>query len=254
LFAALQIDASFVDLAHAIKFESKVMAVKDEDDGADDAPKTIEVAPREDSVARCFSDLHENHALLISKFEAKDTKLKQKCEEHRNDLAKSEQKRTQLLCGLLRQLQQTLSSAEARAVKLESENRELRKLTAVEVTDVDEGTTAITHVSSTAALALKRSRGEFEAGSSSAVQAIATAHKNVKVKVEAAAAGKEEAEVELDRIQTCAICFDAPRQVFFSPCSHYIACRECSDRLWESSRECPMCRKKIEQQIKVMMA
>jgi hypothetical protein len=112
----------------------------------------------------------------------------------------------------------------------------------VEVIDVDEGTVTTSHLSSTAALALKR-----KAGSGSVIQTMASSQKKVKVKVEAA-------EVELDKVQSCAVCFDKPREILFLLCSHLLACGACANSLWEKSRECPLCRKKIERRIRAMIS
>ncbi|GLT37607.1 hypothetical protein SLA2020_119140 [Shorea laevis] len=41
----------------------------------------------------------------------------------------------------------------------------------------------------------------------------------------------------------CAICFDAPRDCFFLPCGHCVACFECGTRIAEADGICPICRR-----------
>ncbi|KAL3617510.1 hypothetical protein CASFOL_037831 [Castilleja foliolosa] len=43
--------------------------------------------------------------------------------------------------------------------------------------------------------------------------------------------------------QLCAICFDAPKNCFFIPCGHCVACFGCATRIVESSGVCPICRR-----------
>ncbi|XVF76823.1 hypothetical protein PTKIN_Ptkin13bG0297800 [Pterospermum kingtungense] len=43
----------------------------------------------------------------------------------------------------------------------------------------------------------------------------------------------------------CAICFDAPRDCFFLPCGHSVACYACGTRIAEAAGTCPICRRKI---------
>ncbi|KAL6520911.1 hypothetical protein OROGR_017480 [Orobanche gracilis] len=43
--------------------------------------------------------------------------------------------------------------------------------------------------------------------------------------------------------QMCAICFDAPKNCFFFPCGHCVACFRCGTRIVESSGTCPICRR-----------
>ena len=45
----------------------------------------------------------------------------------------------------------------------------------------------------------------------------------------------------LEDSETCIVCMDKKRGVFFIPCGHLVCCAECS----ESVDECPMCRKAI---------
>ncbi|KAH9736530.1 E3 ubiquitin-protein ligase APD2 [Citrus sinensis] len=44
----------------------------------------------------------------------------------------------------------------------------------------------------------------------------------------------------------CAICFDAPRDCFFLPCGHCVACFKCGTRIAEVAGTCPVCRRKMK--------
>ncbi|KAK6120264.1 hypothetical protein DH2020_045955 [Rehmannia glutinosa] len=43
--------------------------------------------------------------------------------------------------------------------------------------------------------------------------------------------------------QLCAICFDAPKNCFFIPCGHCVACFGCATRIVEGFGVCPICRR-----------
>ncbi|KAG2404656.1 uncharacterized protein HKW66_Vig0115780 [Vigna angularis] len=47
----------------------------------------------------------------------------------------------------------------------------------------------------------------------------------------------------------CAICFDAPRDCFFLPCGHCVACFACGTRIAEASGTCPVCRRNMKKQM-----
>ncbi|XP_028764334.1 uncharacterized protein LOC114722465 [Neltuma alba] len=49
----------------------------------------------------------------------------------------------------------------------------------------------------------------------------------------------------------CAICFDAPRDCFFLPCGHCVACFECATRLAEAEGTCPVCRRNMKKVRKI---
>ncbi|XP_052173322.1 E3 ubiquitin-protein ligase APD2-like isoform X2 [Diospyros lotus] len=49
----------------------------------------------------------------------------------------------------------------------------------------------------------------------------------------------------------CAICFDAPRDCFFLPCGHSVACFECGTRIAELAGTCPICRRKMKKVRKI---
>ncbi|XP_054781764.1 E3 ubiquitin-protein ligase APD2-like [Prosopis cineraria] len=49
----------------------------------------------------------------------------------------------------------------------------------------------------------------------------------------------------------CAICFDAPRDCFFLPCGHCVACFECATRLAEADGTCPVCRRNMKKVRKI---
>ncbi|KAH6776811.1 hypothetical protein C2S52_000083 [Perilla frutescens var. hirtella] len=44
----------------------------------------------------------------------------------------------------------------------------------------------------------------------------------------------------------CAICFEAPKDCFFIPCGHCMACFGCATRILETSATCPICRRKTK--------
>ncbi|CAN0927929.1 E3 ubiquitin-protein ligase APD2 [Linum grandiflorum] len=49
----------------------------------------------------------------------------------------------------------------------------------------------------------------------------------------------------------CAICFDAPRDSFFLPCGHCVACFACGTRIAEVSGICPICRRHMKKVKKI---
>ncbi|KAL4606228.1 hypothetical protein ACB092_09G086400 [Castanea dentata] len=49
----------------------------------------------------------------------------------------------------------------------------------------------------------------------------------------------------------CAICFDAPRDCFFLPCGHCVACFECATRIAEAAGTCPVCRRTMKKVRKI---
>ncbi|CAN1134387.1 E3 ubiquitin-protein ligase APD2 [Linum perenne] len=49
----------------------------------------------------------------------------------------------------------------------------------------------------------------------------------------------------------CAICFDAPRDCFFLPCGHCVACFACGTRIAEVSGVCPICRRQMKKVRKI---
>ncbi|KAJ8898924.1 hypothetical protein K2173_008417 [Erythroxylum novogranatense] len=49
----------------------------------------------------------------------------------------------------------------------------------------------------------------------------------------------------------CAICFDAPRDCFFLPCGHCVACFDCGTRIAEADGTCPICRKNMKKVRKI---
>ncbi|XP_005112901.2 E3 ubiquitin-protein ligase rififylin [Aplysia californica] len=54
---------------------------------------------------------------------------------------------------------------------------------------------------------------------------------------------------DLDR--DCAICMDRLRDCLFRPCNHMVTCLECGQMLQARQDACPVCRKDIEQTIRV---
>lgn len=49
----------------------------------------------------------------------------------------------------------------------------------------------------------------------------------------------------------CGICFDAPRDCFFLPCGHCVACFECGQRIAEAAGTCPICRRNMKKVRKI---
>nr|KYP33595.1 E3 ubiquitin-protein ligase rififylin [Cajanus cajan] len=49
----------------------------------------------------------------------------------------------------------------------------------------------------------------------------------------------------------CAICFDAPRDCFFLPCGHCVACFACGSRIAEAAGTCPVCRRNMKKVRKI---
>ncbi|XP_011019119.1 PREDICTED: uncharacterized protein LOC105121941 isoform X2 [Populus euphratica] len=49
----------------------------------------------------------------------------------------------------------------------------------------------------------------------------------------------------------CAICFDAPRECFFLPCGHCVACFACGTRIAEADGTCPICRRNLKKVRKI---
>ncbi|XP_059667991.1 E3 ubiquitin-protein ligase APD2 [Cornus florida] len=49
----------------------------------------------------------------------------------------------------------------------------------------------------------------------------------------------------------CAICFDAPRDCFFLPCGHCVACFACGTRIAELAGTCPICRRNMKKVRKI---
>ncbi|KAL3826110.1 hypothetical protein ACJIZ3_022139 [Penstemon smallii] len=62
--------------------------------------------------------------------------------------------------------------------------------------------------------------------------------------VEDAQAGDEKhSEHRNSTHHLCAICFDSPKDSFFLPCGHCVACFGCATRIVENSATCPICRR-----------
>ncbi|XP_011095012.1 uncharacterized protein LOC105174567 isoform X2 [Sesamum indicum] len=54
-----------------------------------------------------------------------------------------------------------------------------------------------------------------------------------------------------DSRRLCAICFDAPKDCFFLPCGHCVACFACATRIVEASGACPICRRRTKRVRKI---
>lgn len=55
---------------------------------------------------------------------------------------------------------------------------------------------------------------------------------------------------EKQNVNACVICCEADRDALYLPCKHNTACVKCSKNL----KECPICRRKIEDFIKIYKA
>ncbi|KAG6771672.1 hypothetical protein POTOM_023054 [Populus tomentosa] len=49
----------------------------------------------------------------------------------------------------------------------------------------------------------------------------------------------------------CALCFDAPRECFFLPCGHCVACFACGTRIAEADGTCPTCQRNLKKVRKI---
>ncbi|CAI9097237.1 OLC1v1033613C1 [Oldenlandia corymbosa var. corymbosa] len=65
--------------------------------------------------------------------------------------------------------------------------------------------------------------------------------------------GKSTKEIvgENNTRRLCVICFDAPRDCFFLPCGHCVACFACSTRIAEAAGTCPICRRPMKKVRKI---
>jgi hypothetical protein len=54
-----------------------------------------------------------------------------------------------------------------------------------------------------------------------------------------------ESKEELESLVTCAICMDKKRTVLVLPCKHLAMCSACARRIYETSKECPICKTPI---------
>ncbi|KAK3019003.1 hypothetical protein RJ639_003611 [Escallonia herrerae] len=59
-------------------------------------------------------------------------------------------------------------------------------------------------------------------------------------------AGSLDGEYNNNTRRLCAICFDAPRDCFFLPCGHCVACYACGTRIAEAAGTCPICRRNMK--------
>ena len=71
---------------------------------------------------------------------------------------------------------------------------------------------------------------------------------------------KEEVQILKENLQcmednndrSCTICFECPINTVFIPCGHSISCEKCAFK--NSLKNCPMCRKTLQQKIKIYTA
>lgn len=60
-----------------------------------------------------------------------------------------------------------------------------------------------------------------------------------------------DSENDNSKRRLCAICFDAPRECFFLPCGHCVACFSCGTRITGAAGTCPICRRNIRKVRKI---
>lgn len=46
--------------------------------------------------------------------------------------------------------------------------------------------------------------------------------------------------------ESCVVCMEAASQVVFQPCNHAVVCKVCAAKIFGQTRECPLCRCKIQ--------
>ncbi|CAI8612844.1 unnamed protein product [Vicia faba] len=63
--------------------------------------------------------------------------------------------------------------------------------------------------------------------------------------------GSADGETSNNTRRLCAICFDAPRDCFFLPCGHCVACFACGTRIAEAAGTCPVCRRNMKKVRKI---
>uniref|UniRef100_A0A383WB55 RING-type domain-containing protein n=1 Tax=Tetradesmus obliquus TaxID=3088 RepID=A0A383WB55_TETOB len=75
------------------------------------------------------------------------------------------------------------------------------------------------------------------------------------------AAAQQELQ-ELQQLQSCVVCMDAPRSVLLLPCKHLVLCEKCCQAMQQPAQrrgrsaarhlkpvECPVCRQRAEEQV-----
>lgn len=62
---------------------------------------------------------------------------------------------------------------------------------------------------------------------------------------------KKDGENNSNPKRLCTICFDAPRDCFFLPCGHCVACFTCGTRILEEDGTCPICSRNMKKVRKI---
>jgi hypothetical protein len=70
------------------------------------------------------------------------------------------------------------------------------------------------------------------------------------------------AQQELQQLQTCVVCIDAPRSVLLLPCKHLVLCQGCCEEMQQPAQrrgrsaarqrkaiDCPVCRQPAQEQV-----
>ncbi|KAE9591995.1 putative aminoacyltransferase, E1 ubiquitin-activating enzyme [Lupinus albus] len=85
--------------------------------------------------------------------------------------------------------------------------------------------------------------------SGSSYNSMSQGDEDVDFTIDGNSLGNDEASINSRRL--CAICLDAPRECFFLPCGHCVACFACGTRIEEASATCPVCRRNIKKVRKI---
>ena len=57
--------------------------------------------------------------------------------------------------------------------------------------------------------------------------------------------GVKTSEIENTDEKLCVICLDQPKQAVFVPCAHKCCCKVCGEKIFETHKKCPVCKKEI---------
>jgi len=96
-----------------------------------------------------------------------------------------------------------------------------------------------------------------EAEESWPVTAAASGAESVRVSEAAAGAPRAGAEAldsaaaALAEAQECVVCMEQEKSYVLVPCGHAVVCKSCAEDIVAMSRECPVCRRSVEQVIKL---
>ncbi|OIW01182.1 hypothetical protein TanjilG_10343 [Lupinus angustifolius] len=95
-------------------------------------------------------------------------------------------------------------------------------------------------------------RDHLLSSSGSSYDSMSQGDEDLDFTIDGMSLGDDEASNNSRRL--CAICFDAPRECFFLPCGHCVACFACGTRIAEASGTCPVCRRNMKKVRKIFTA